>query len=155
MLATHIPAEFQVVGQNPVRQAIAIPAKLLAVRRLATLHQVEVFTQIFGFDVTERHVASGDIEIGRAAQDASWLVRSNDVLADGLKQRLERRAVRVLGSVAMLQVLAQRGEVDHKLRCGHGPDTLAAQPASRQERKAALFPTSIRAWQVRPTLSLP
>src|ERR1017187_10110968 len=108
-------------------------------RRFAALHQIKVLVHVLGLHVTERHVAPGDIEIGRAAQDARWLVRSNDVLADGLQQRFERRAMGVLGRVAVLEVLAQLGEVDHKLRCGHGPGTVTAQTAARQERKLGLF----------------
>src|ERR1019366_3299705 len=95
-----------------------------------------MLANVLGFNMSQRHLASGDIEIGRAAQDAGWLVRSNDVLADGLKQRFKRRAVGVLGSVAVLQVLAQLAEVNCKCRRGHGPATLTAQLATRQARTA-------------------
>ncbi|WP_199755292.1 hypothetical protein [Extensimonas vulgaris] len=104
------PAEFDVVGQDQVGQRLAVAAQL---RGFGSF--VEMDAHVLGLDVTQRQHAARDDEVGRAAIDALGLVGSlygalgvlasarTGLRAHGFEQRLERRAVRVLGGIADLE----------------------------------------------------
>ena len=104
MLATHIPTEFEVVGENPVGQAVTITAELFTGRRFAFFHRNEIFTNVFGFDMAERHFAFGDVEIGRTTKNSGWFIGGSDSLANQFQEFFERRAMRMLGRVAVSKV---------------------------------------------------
>ena len=63
-LAADEPAEFQIVGQKPVGQAVAVTGELLAVRAFAALHLVEIRADVLGLDVAEGHALAGDLKSG-------------------------------------------------------------------------------------------
>lgn len=56
-------------------------------------------------------VAARDDVVGSAAGNAAWLVGGLDAWQRRLQQRLQRRAVRVLGGVARLEVTGDALEV--------------------------------------------
>jgi len=106
LLAGGIPAEFKVIGQHPVRQG-GIAQELPTVRPLAALHLIEVDADILGLDMPDRHTIARDVEIRGAAGDAAGLVGGDDAGVNGFEQRLQRRAVRMLGGVTALDIRAQ------------------------------------------------
>lgn len=46
LLTVHEPAEFEVVGKNPIRRAVAVAEELASVRPLALLHVIEIRADI-------------------------------------------------------------------------------------------------------------
>ena len=121
MLATHIPTKFKIVGENPVGQSVAITAKLLTGRRLAFFHCGKIFTNVFGFDMAERHFAFGEDEIRSAAKNSRGFVRGNDSLTNRFQKFFERWAVRMFGGVAVREIFFYfvkiRGECGHQAEC--------------------------------------
>ena len=101
------PAEVDVVGEDEVGQRFAVAAQLVGGGGL-----VQADAYVLGLDVAQRQQATGDDEVGRATGNALRLVggldgavrRAADLRAHRFKQGFERRAVRVLGGVAGLQV---------------------------------------------------
>ena len=100
LLAADEPAELQIVGENPVWQAVAVADELLAVRAFPALHFVEIRADVLGLDVTERHAFADDLKVGAAAKDSLRLIRGRDVLSDRLQQGFQGGAVRMLGRIA-------------------------------------------------------
>src|SRR3972149_12127039 len=93
-LAGCIPAELQVVGENPVRQR-GVPFELLSIRSFAALHLVEIDADVLRLDVAYWDSLPGDVEIRRAASDSAGVVRGAAVLVASLQEGFQGGAMRV------------------------------------------------------------
>ena len=78
LLAVNVPAEFQVVGQNPVGESVAVAGELLSVGAFAPFHLLQVDPDIFGLEVPEGNFLAGEAEVRRTAGDALGLVGGRD-----------------------------------------------------------------------------
>ncbi|OQA19789.1 MAG: hypothetical protein BWY63_01651 [Chloroflexi bacterium ADurb.Bin360] len=105
MHAVHVPAEFEVVGEDEVGQGVQVAFELRG-----TFHGVEVRADIFGFDVADEKTVLEDGEVGRTAGDAGGFVDGLDA-GIGLEQDRQSGAVGVFGRRAGGEQLAQLGQV--------------------------------------------
>ena len=94
----HIPAKFQIVGQQQIGEAGPITLQLLA-----GFHRIEIGPNILGLDVAQRQLAARNDVIRRTAGDPLRLVGGGHRGVQRLDQRLQSRAMGVLGGVARFQ----------------------------------------------------
>lgn len=100
-LAVGKPAEFEVIGENPVWE-FGVADELFAVRPFAALHLGEVGADVFCFYAPERDFSAGDLEIGRADDgNVFGFVGRRYFFAAGFQQILERGPVRLFRGVAV------------------------------------------------------
>ncbi len=96
-LAVHVPAKFEVVRENDVRQGIQVALELGG-----TLDGIEVNAHVFRFNVADDEAALEDGKVRRAAGDAGGFVDGADARV-AVQQRRQRRAVGVLGATPALR----------------------------------------------------
>ncbi len=114
VLALHVPAELQVVGEDQIVERFAVAAHLLGPRR-----RVQAPSHVLGLDVADGRTGAGDDVIGRPAVHALGLVDGGDVLADGFKEGFESRAVGVFGGAPRRQALLYASQVISENIRGH------------------------------------
>jgi len=103
MLSAHVPAEFEIVGKNQVRQCGEIPLHLVG-----PLDFIKRLAHVLGFNVAKRYRSmrrvAGNHIVGSAAFNPLGLIGCGHSRYKGFNQRLERRAVGVLSRVACLKL---------------------------------------------------
>ena len=131
LLARGIPAELQVIGEDPVRQR-RVSFELLSIRPFASLHLVEIDADVLRLDVAYRDSLPGDVEIRRAAGNATGFVRGVNVFVARLQEGFQGGAVRVFRGIAFLKALPDLPDVFrkrvHLLGIPPGPGSKASNP---------------------------
>src|ERR1017187_1005312 len=105
------PAEFEIVGQNPVRQR-GITEKLFAVWPFATFHFGKVSANILRLDIPKWNPATRNFEIWSADErNMLRFVGGNNFFADRLEQCLKRGTMRVFRGVVASKAPLNFGEI--------------------------------------------
>ncbi len=81
VFTVHIPAKFEIVGQEQIAKRAQVAFHLVGFLDLA-----EALAHVLGFDITERHLTPGDDEIRGAALDVPGLVGGGHALAHGFHE---------------------------------------------------------------------
>ena len=106
-LALHVPADFEVIGEEEIRKV-----RLIALELLALFDLGEIDADVLRLDVAEREavLAPRDDVIRRAALDALGFIGGIH-FRERLDERLKRGAIGVLGGVATLPRPLDLGEI--------------------------------------------
>ena len=103
-----VPAKLHVVGQDQIRQRVAVAQQLPAL-----LHLVEVRADVLALDMADREPVPVHDEVGRAVFALRGLVDGLDARRPRrLDQPLQRRPVAVLRRLSAAPLVAQLAQVD-------------------------------------------
>jgi hypothetical protein len=110
-LTVNEPAELHIIRQNQIVQVGAVTLELVGL-----LHRVQRNTNVLALDVTDgqrlRASPHRHAHVRRATVRAvTGLVRRHNSTAQTLQQRLQRRAVTVLGGVALAANVADVAKI--------------------------------------------
>jgi hypothetical protein len=91
-------------------------------RPFATLHLVQIGSDVLGLDMTERNTFARYLKVGAATKDAPGFVGGRDAFINLLQQGFQRGAMGVLGCISIGNVLFNLGEINGNGGCSfrHG-----------------------------------
>ncbi len=110
VFAAHIPAEFQVIGQDQVAERPRVTSPLIGFEDF-----LEVLANVFDLEMPDVHFAFADDEIRCAVHLAFGFVGGGVARQQGFEQVLQVAAVGVLGGITPSEFALKVSEV-----CGDG-----------------------------------